>query len=62
MLVIMDYTLCINHYASFGTHSKLSNFWVTSDSLWVEPLLPFLKNAWDSLVTCDLYQEYQWNA
>ena len=39
MLVIMHCTLCISHYASFGTHSKLSNFWVTSDSLWVEPLL-----------------------
>ena len=39
MLVIMHNTLCINHYASFGKHSKLSNFWVASDSLWVEPLL-----------------------
>ena len=24
MLVIMQYTLCISHYASFGTHSKES--------------------------------------
>ena len=35
--VIMHYALSISHYASFGTHSKLSNFWVASDSLWVEP-------------------------
>ena len=39
MLVIMQYTLCISHYASFRTHSKLFNFWVTSDSFGVEPLL-----------------------
>ena len=39
MLVIMHYALFISHYAVFGTHSKLSNFWVASDSLWVEPLL-----------------------
>ena len=36
---IMHNTLCISHYASFGKHSKLSNFWVASDSLWLEPLL-----------------------
>ena len=28
MLVIMHYALFIGHYADFGTHSKLSNFWV----------------------------------
>ena len=39
MLVIMHNTLCISHYAGFGKHSKLSNFWVTSYSLWVEPLV-----------------------
>ena len=39
MLVIMHNTLCISHYASFGKPSKLSNFWVASDSLWVEPLV-----------------------
>ena len=39
MLVIMHNTSCISHYASFGKHSKLSNCWVTSDSLWVEHLL-----------------------
>ena len=39
MLVIMNNTLCISHYDSFGKHSKVSNFWVASDSLWVEPLL-----------------------
>ena len=39
MLVIMHYALFISHYAGFGTHSKLSNFWVASDSLWVEPLI-----------------------
>ena len=40
MMVIMHYALFISHYAGFGTHSKLSNFWVASDSLWVEPLSP----------------------
>ena len=39
MLVIMHYALFIIHYAGFGTHSKLSTFWVASDSLWVEPLI-----------------------
>ena len=39
MLIIMHYALFISHYAGFGTQSKLSNFWVTGDSLWVEPLL-----------------------
>ena len=39
MLVIMHYALFICHYAVFGTHSKLSNFWVGSDSLWVESLV-----------------------
>ena len=39
MLVIMHYALCISHYAGFGTHSELSNFWVACDSLWVEPLV-----------------------
>ena len=38
-LVIMHYALFISHYAGFGTHSKLSNFWVASDSLRVEPLV-----------------------
>ena len=38
MLVIMHYALFISHYAGFGTHYKLSNFWVASDSLWVESL------------------------
>ena len=33
------FALCISHYAGFGTHSKLSNFWVSSDSLWLEPLI-----------------------
>ena len=33
------YTLYISHSASFGIHFKLSNFWVTSDSLLVEPLV-----------------------
>ena len=28
MLVVMHYVLFISHYAGFGTHSKLSNFWV----------------------------------
>ena len=40
MLVIMNYALFISHYAGFRTHSKLSNFWVASDSFWLEPLLP----------------------
>ena len=31
MLVIMHYALFIRHYTVFGTHSKLSNFWVASD-------------------------------
>ena len=35
MLVIMYYAICISHYASLGTHFKLSS----SDSLWVEPLM-----------------------
>ena len=39
MLVIIHCALFISHYAGFGTHSKWSNFWVASDSLWVEPLL-----------------------
>ena len=39
MLVIMHFALFISHYAGFGTHSKLSNFWVASDSPWVEPLI-----------------------
>ena len=39
MMVIMHYALFISHYAGFGTHSKFSNFWVASDSLWVETLL-----------------------
>ena len=39
MLVIMHYALFISHYDGFGTHFKLSNFWVVSDSLWVEPLI-----------------------
>ena len=39
MLVIIHDALFISHYAGFGTHSKLSNLWVASDSLWVEPLL-----------------------
>ena len=33
MLVIMHYAICISHYAGFRTHSKLSHFWVASDSL-----------------------------
>ena len=37
MLVIMHDALLISHYAGFETHSKLSNFWVACDSLWVEP-------------------------
>ena len=39
VLVIMHYALCIIHYAGFGTHYKLSKFWVASASLWVEPLI-----------------------
>ena len=29
----------VGHYASFGTHFKLSFFGVASASLWVEPLI-----------------------
>ena len=39
MIVTMHYALCISHYASFGKHFKLFNFWVASDSFCVEPLL-----------------------
>ena len=39
ILVIMHYSLCISHYAGCGTQSKVSNTWVASDSLWLEPLL-----------------------
>ena len=39
MLVNMHYALFISHYAGFGTHSKLSNFWEASDSLWVVTLI-----------------------
>ena len=39
MLVIMHNTLFISHYAGFETYSKLSHFWVASDSLLVEPLI-----------------------
>ena len=39
ILVIMHDALFISHYGGFGTHSRLSNFWVASDSLWVEPLI-----------------------
>ena len=46
MLVIMHFASFISHYAGFGTHSKLSNFWVASDSLWVEPLLGSFKIQW----------------
>ena len=51
MLVIMHYSLFMSHYAGFGTHSKLSNFWIASDSLWVEPLLSPASLSPDSLVT-----------
>ena len=48
MLVIMHYALFISHYAGFGTHSKLSNFWLAS-ALWVEPLLERLDGALSTL-------------
>ena len=41
VLVIMHYALCISQYAGFGTHFILSNFWVDSDSLWMEPLIGY---------------------
>ena len=46
MLVSMHFAFFISHYAGFGTRSKLSKFWVASDSLWVEPLIRLLSCTW----------------